>query len=343
MVRLFVTAIVLITTSVLVPGRTGAGNIPGAPAGKHIDIRVKQFPDLFFSSVLLTSGSENLPKIEGFSQVVEAAKPMQEIIRAGLPGPFFIVAAQVVDCDRASDAVQAFAKLPESVQTRSGDTIKIRDAAVTFAKALAAVEDAYYKQVWPQRKATIDKAAASADKLISKEAECFAYITKSLGIEDKPGNIPVFLVVDAPRPGGFTSRSANGGGGCLISVSAVQDSLLFETMLHESIHFLDIESSGGSNVLVEIRKRLMDAGLKETDPDLRNVPHTLMFIQAGETIRRIVDPSHKHYGEAKGYYSRVPAISKLELPIWAAHLDGKISRDEAIKQIVDGFLKTRAN
>ena len=343
MVRLFISAIILIAALTLLPDRTHAATEVSVAPGKHIDIRIKQFPDLFFSSVMLMSGSDNLPKIDGFSQVVETARPMQDIIRAGLPGPFFLIAAQVVECDSASAAIQAFAKLPESTQTRSGDTVKIRDAAISFAKALAVVEDAYYQKVWPQHKAIIDKSATAAGKLISKETECFAYITKSLGMEDKPGNIPVYLVVDAPRPGGFTFRSANGGGGCLISVSAVQDSLLFETMLHESIHFLDIESSGSSNVLIEIRKRLVEAGLKETDPDLRNVPHTLMFIQAGETTRRIVDPAHKHYGEAKGYYSRVPVISKLELPIWVAHLDGKISRDDAIKQIVEGYIKTRGN
>src|SRR5882672_4951703 len=81
--RLIVTTAVLIFSTTLLPAvmYTGESKTIAGVAGKHIDIRIKQFPDLFFSSVMSIPGSENLPKIDGFSQVVEAAKSMQDIIR----------------------------------------------------------------------------------------------------------------------------------------------------------------------------------------------------------------------------------------------------------------------
>jgi hypothetical protein len=39
----------------------------------------------------------------------------------------------------------------------------------------------------------------------------------------------------------------------------------------------------------------------------------------------------------------IQPLVKVELPLWTAYLDGKISRDEALKQMVDAFVKARNN
>jgi len=60
-----------------------------------------------------------------------------------------------------------------------------------------------------------------------------------------------------------------------------------------------------------------------------------MFVQAGATIRRVLDPSHRDYGEVVGYYDRIGEFSKRERAIWTDHLDGKLSLDDAIKRIAE--------
>ncbi|MEW6212002.1 MAG: hypothetical protein AB1631_26840 [Acidobacteriota bacterium] len=307
---------------------------------KRLNVRVEPFPDLFFSVLKLSFGSGTMPELEGLAEAVEAARPLRGAV-SGIR-TFGLLAVPAIHSANASELEKDFAQLPETIQTANGE-IRLRERATALAKALSRIEDAFRKKVWPQHKTEIDKAALHiVQRLIPKTRECFAYISKALGMSEATGTIPLYLVYQAPRPEGFTFRRRDGKGVCLMSVTANTGTQLFEIALHESIHALDVESAGEGNALVEIRNRLTKAGLKSDDPDLRNVPHTLMFIQAAETIRRIVDQTHKHYGEVSGYYERVPLVSKIELPIWIAYLDGKITRDEAVAQIVEGFLKARA-
>ena len=338
MKKIFALMVLIISFALPTLGQTNS-------ASRHVDAHVKPFADLFFFVVSLPPGSEKMPKIDGFAQAVEAARPIQDTFRLGI-GPLLqtlgAVSAAALPCERAAEAVPAFAQLPETVSLPNGETLRLRETAVKLAQALAVIEEPFLQKVWPQHKAALDQAAAKLAKTFSpKESACFAYLAKSLGLETPRERVPLYLVVEAPRPGGFTFRLRNQQAVCIISTEANQDSQLFEVVLHESTHALDLETSGQKNVLAELRARLLKAGLSESDPDFRNVPHTLMFIQAAETIRRIVDPVHKHYGETKGYYARVPLASKVELPIWLAHLDGKISREEAINQIITEFLKAR--
>ncbi len=307
---------------------------------KRLDVRIEPFPDLFFSVLKLSFGSGTMPELEGLTEAVEAARPLRGVV-AGIR-TFGRIAVPAIYSANAEELEKDFAQLPETIQTANGEAVQLREKAVALAKALARIETDFRKRVWPQHKAEIDKAASQiAQRLTPKARECFAYISKSLGMSEATGTVPLYLVYQAPRPEGFTFRQRDGKGVCMMSVTANTGTQLFEIALHESIHALDVESAGEKNALVEIRNRLMKAGLKSDDPDMRNVPHTLMFIQAAETIRRIIDPLHKHYGEVRGYYERVPIPSKIELPIWIAYLDGKITRDEAVTQIVEGFLKAR--
>ncbi|MGI8653744.1 MAG: hypothetical protein ACR2LC_00840 [Pyrinomonadaceae bacterium] len=301
----------------------------------EIDVRVAPFVDLYYFISALASGSEKPPEIDGFAQAVEAARPLRFAPR--------LINIVVIRCDNASDAARVFAQLPETVKVGAGQTLLLREKAVNLAKALAVIEKPFLEKIWPQHKLIINQAAASISKTFKpKEQECFAYITKNLGMQNVAYKVPVYLVADAPLPGGFTFRQDDGSGVCLISVERNKGSLLFETLLHEAIHALDLEAKGNGNVLIDIRNRLLKAGITERDPDMRNVPHTLMFIQAAETVRRLLDSSHKHYGDVSGYYAKVPLIAKIERPIWIDYLDGKISREKALNQIVDEFLKARA-
>jgi hypothetical protein len=110
---------------------------------------------------------------------------------------------------------------------------------------------------------------------------------------------------------------------------------MVETVLHECIHALDISTQSQPTALQVLRKDLQAAGLAPRSEMMRSVPHTLMFVQAGETVRRLLNPEHKHYGDVAGYYAKVPeAVAAVREP-WTAYLDEKLTRDAAIKQIVE--------
>lgn len=87
-----------------------------------------------------------------------------------------------------------------------------------------------------------------------------------------------------------------------------------------------------------LRERLEAGGIDRRNKLYRDVPHTLMFIQAGETIRRIVLPTHVHYGDAAAYYAKVPLATRAVRTVWIEYLDGKITRETAIDRIIETVL-----
>jgi hypothetical protein len=60
-----------------------------------------------------------------------------------------------------------------------------------------------------------------------------------------------------------------------------------------------------------------------------------MFVQAAETMRRIYNPDHVAYGEATGLYERLGEVAVVEREVWPRHLDGELTRDEALRRIVE--------
>src|SRR5438132_717004 len=305
----------------------------------HLDVRVNAFVDLYFFVFKLASDSGKIPDIERFAEGVETARGLfgaQTLARLDV---------DVSQFESAADILPAFSRVPETTRLIANgkvQPVQTRENTIQLAKALMLIEKPFREKIWPQHKTAIEQAAVRiATKLIPKERECFAYITKNLGMEDTDYRVPVYLVAESPAPGGFTNWQGDRHGVCFVGIDSNKGSQLFETVLHESIHALDLETKGKENVLEDIRNRLKKAGVAERDPDMRDVAHTLMFIQAAETVRRFVDPTHKHYGDVAGYYAKVPVVAKIELPIWIAYLDGKISREAAISQIVDGILKAR--
>ncbi|MDQ3665652.1 MAG: hypothetical protein M3410_03460, partial [Acidobacteriota bacterium] len=55
------------------------------------------------------------------------------------------------------------------------------------------------------------------------------------------------------------------GGICLLSVEANKGTLLLESLLHEAIHALDLETKGTGNILIELQNRLLKAGYTKSD------------------------------------------------------------------------------
>ena len=314
-----------------------SAQIPKSPARnwKRLEFRVRPFTDLYFYLYKLSSSSEKEEvNIDGFPEAVAAAGqvPVSLIPTELIPFRF----------DNAADALKVLSQAPETYKTRSGETIPLRERSVRFGQSLIAVEKPFMDQVWPKHKLLIEQALVKLDRTLGpKEEECFTYFTRHLGMEEAEFVVPVYLVAKAHVSGVTMWGKDETRGFCVLSVTALQDSELITAILHEVIHTLDLETKGKGNALVDFQQRLLKAGFASDDLLVRHGPHMLVFIQSSETVRRLIDPSYEPYGEGVFVRPALAPIAKVQLPLWTAYLDGKISRDEALTKMVDAFVKAR--
>jgi hypothetical protein len=302
---------------------------------KRLEFKVKPFADLFFYVYRFSSSSDKPPEIEGLAQTVEAARQIPLVQT---------LANQITfELENAAAAEAAFKSFPETFKTSKGETVALREKAAPLGRNLVAFEKTFTEQVWPQHKARLDEAARKLERTLRpKEQEAFDYFTRHLGMNAAESTVPVYLVVETPWPGGFTMWGKDETRGvCVISITAYDGPQLFTAVLHEAIHALDLETKGSGNVLVELCARLLQEGFKENDLAVRHGPHMLVFIQSSETVKRLLDRSFQPYAE--GIFTRpgLQPLVKVELPIWTAYLDGKITREQAIDQMVQAFAKER--
>ena len=66
-----------------------------------------------------------------------------------------------------------------------------------------------------------------------------------------------------------------------------------------------------------------------------------MFVQSAESIRRTVDERHEDYGDVAGYYAKVPRAAPLVRSTWKDHLDGKLTREDALERIAAGAVEAK--
>jgi hypothetical protein len=82
---------------------------------------------------------------------------------------------------------------------------------------------------------------------------------------------------------------------------------------------------------MDVRGRLQKAGVPVRD--VQDAAHLFVFVQAAATVKHVLAPQHKSYGEVAEVYSRLPRVASI-VPLWDKYLDGKLSRAEALEQIV---------
>ena len=119
--------------------------------------------------------------------------------------------------------------------------------------------------------------------------------------------------------------------------------MIEETVVHESLHVLDILSAAGRGAFEGLRSRLRAAGVIAPDPRLRDVSHGLIFIAAGEAIRRHLDPAHQHYGDTTGLYARLGLSAQCTRQPWVEYLDGDLDREAALDRAIEILLGDAAS
>ena len=330
--------VVIIVSVVLLMASFGGGSVTSSQSvnkKRRLEFRINPFADLYFYVYRYSSSQDKPPDVEGLASALEVARQT--------PFALTLVDALPFEFENAAAAEAAFNKYPESYVNAKREIVGLREKVVRFGRSLGAFEKSFTENVWPQHKVQLEAAAEKLERTLRpREQEAFDYFTRHLGMADAESTVPVYLVVETPWPGGFTMwGKETTRGSCAISIATSAGPQLFTVVLHEAIHALDLETKGKGNVLVELRTRLLQAGFNEKDAVVQHGPHLLVFIQSSETVRRFIDPSFQPYTE--GVFTRpgLQPLVKVELPIWTAYLDGKISREQALDQIVEAFVANK--
>lgn len=313
---------------------SGPASQPGATV--ELDLRISPFIDLHYYVRTRLDAPAGLPGPASVHEAVAAARKLETVLTGR--AQWSLVEVILARCQSATEAVAACAQLPATYKLRSGTELQIREEALELARAYVPLEQEFRESVWPEHQFLLEKARARmASELIPKQAGCFRQILGHLGMNAPNLKIPVYLVADAPSPGGFTHRQRGQGGMCIMSVRDRDESLLYEIAVHEATHVLDFVTTDQETALTALRTRLSAAGLGSPAAEFDGVPHALLFVESGETIRRCLAPGHEHYGDAVGFYEAFPEITRAVRPAWTDYLDGKISRDAALDRIVSSL------
>lgn len=317
---------------------------PQAVAGqtaipKLLDLRMTPLIDLHYWVRKLESEQGELPAVAGLPEAVAAAR------RAGATlgdlGLWGVVDGSFVEASTAAELAHVATEVPETFTTRDGRSIPLRQILTSLAAAYGPLEKSFLASVWPGHREIAERAGAALRKqLLPKAPEIYADISRHLGVLGPRSPMPVYLVAAAPFPGAFTFRSHEGPFS-VVALEGKPDSQWVEIVIHETIHALDVQAGEGS-VLADLRSRLEK--IPGASPsEVHDFVHTVMFAQAAGTVRRVLDPNHKDYGEVAGYYPKVPRAAAVVVPAWRDYLEGKIAREAALERIVKGFAEGLEN
>lgn len=294
--------------------------------------------DLYFR-VRAWAVAPDAPIPAAYVPAVEAARALDREL-GGLALAWGPLEGLLLGCNSAGDLEQAFARAPEQLALRGGQTVNLRAGGLRIAQALAAAEAEFLGRpaaaepsLWQEDQERIAAARARWDAQVAAQAaDLLAGHLGSLAIADPKLEVPVYLVAQAPAPGAITHRSGPRRGVCFVAVEGAAGSQLFEIVLHEATHAFDL-AAGDASAFAELRRALEQAGIDPRDRRHRDLPHTLMFVQSAASIRRFIDPAHRDYGEVSGYYAKLGPGAELVRRRWGEHAEGKRTLAEAIAAI----------
>ena len=190
----------------------------------------------------------------------------------------------------------------------------------------------YESRVFPAHKPRLDSALDFLEKtFLPREQLLYRELARSLSYAFKPP-MPVYLTGSGTTRGAFTSEPSL----TVINVSDLNDMDVAELVLHEVVHGAENLNQSRSQSALAI----LNAELKARDKSASfpSAWHALIFWNAGELTRRLLDPNHTQYGDRYGVYKRDFAREReLYSRYWNAWLDGKMSLREALADVAEGL------
>jgi hypothetical protein len=309
-----------------------------SPEPTHIVFHSSPAIDLYFLARQASAPGATNP-LPALAPAIEAVRALDKTLGGSMLA-FAPIDGLLPGCQTAADVAAAFAHAPETITLRgpgASGPVELRKGALAIAAALVEAESAY-QALGKERAARIEDAHQRWNELVApKERALVDFHLRSLGMQDPGLALPVYLVGDAPFPGAVTVRGEGGRGVSFVAVNGLEGSQMFEIVLHEVTHSLDL-AAGEHSAFSELRAALEKAGLDARDRRLRDLPHALMFVQSAESIRRVIDPAHVDYGEREGVYARMGADAEGMRGFWRDHLEGKLERAAALESIAAGAI-----
>jgi len=304
-----------------------------------LDFRTSPAIDLFFTARARAAGATTIVSGPKLQKAVDEVARLELIL--GGSAQWGIVEGALSGCDNAADIKRSFGYFPEEY-VYGNQTLKLRSATLTLARALEAAEAEFMAGVWPKHKALIDKKRGAISRILDPKAAAWeASLTGALDVKPPPKPVLTYLVAEAPRPWGFTRLERGGQPMIVIGVGEVDGSTLAEMPVHELVHALDAREGSVRGALRELRLALEGVGIAQGSPESNQITHLLMYVASGEVMRRAVDGRHLHFGETYGTYGRMPEAAPALLEWWNRYLDGMIPREEAIRGFVQQYREGR--
>lgn len=314
---------------------SAVGQEPAVPAAPRTSIELKilrqPFHDLWFQVRALGSGDEARDVPEMLSEATAAARALGESL--GSPLAFGPLEGMLAGCTSARHALQRIDEVPETVRVRPGQEAPLRAPARAVLEALAKIETTWRESVWPERERRLREVESELESgLLAKQDEVWAVHARSLGFEGLTLEVPCYLVTEMPAPGAITHRGDDERGVCFVSVTGMSGSKLWETVIHEATHALDLACD--DDAFDALRRALEKGGNGPRDRVWRDAPHALMFVVSAETVRRVLDPDHEDYGETDGVYDRIGPAAEAVRKVWSDPANGSATLPERVHRIV---------
>ena len=312
----------------------GCRSAPPPPTAPPLwDLRVDPMVDLHSWTRMMVYRTDERPDLPGLAEAIDALRQQGDSRTWG------IYDGSMIEASNAADLARIAGELPENVQSRSGQSIPMRERMTRLAQAYQKLEPPFRESLWPRHRERAERIAAYFRRhLLPRSAEVFADLAHSLDVPVPSAPIPLYVVAEAPFPRAVTSRSPDGPFS-VVAPEGEPSNLWDEVVIHETIHGLDALSREGG-ALRELRRKL-SAVPGASPQEVEDLAHCLMFVQAAGTVRRVFDPAHKDYGDVAGVYGRLPKASPVVVPAWRDYLDGKTTREAALDRIVQGYSKEK--
>jgi hypothetical protein len=210
----------------------------------------------------------------------------------------------------------------------------LEPTGIAIADAILEALPAFESKEWPElekrRYAEIDPMLAGVFNPNKKKLLQFMFT--SLNAEEIPLRRVDVNLVQRYMVTGYETKPIHGRYFTIIETGRFSTEEILETLVMVLGRIIELDDRANAHgALLMLRERQRSLHL----PNPALFPRAVLYWTAGEAVRRVIDPEHKHVGETRGIYQRalrrfLPALEQY----WTPYLDGGLSLDEALNGMI---------